>query len=227
MKKISKSLIYTMLVTLSLSLIVLGCANKQSRVTPTEPRQYIGMNKNVNYPDYLNNTRRTPYTGYVGIEDFRGNKYTGYLDGNRAKGRNVNDYIGYVGDNRENNFITQGRTSANQNLTTTVNNRSNQIARNCNKLSGVNNSTVAISGNTAVVGVDLDKNVEGNLTEDLKRKIESTVKATDKNITNVVVTADIDLYERIKKVGQDIKAGRPLTGLGNELQEIIRRISPK
>ncbi|SHH06773.1 YhcN/YlaJ family sporulation lipoprotein [Tepidibacter thalassicus] len=154
------------------------------------------------------------------------NQNTGIYSPNRQANYPTNPYTGYIGKNIMPRNITRNYNT-NQPLTTNLTNRSNKIASNCNKLSGVNNCTVAISGDTCLVGVDLDKNVEGNLTNDLKNKIKSTCKNTDKNIKKVVVTADADLYERIKRIGQDINSGRPLTGIGNEIQEIIRRVTPR
>jgi YhcN/YlaJ family sporulation lipoprotein len=109
---------------------------------------------------------------------------------------------------------------------TDLSKRADRIAKNVTKLNDVNSTTVVISGNTALVGVDIKDNVEGKITNNLKRRVEKTVRDTDKNITNVSITADADLYRRISNMATDIKNGRPISGFANEIQEILRRITP-
>lgn len=104
--------------------------------------------------------------------------------------------------------------------------RADKIAENVADLKEVNDATVIISGNTAIVGVDIKDQIEGALTTNLKKKVEKTVRNTDKSIRNVTVTADADLFKRIQNIGRDIRAGKPISGFGSEIEEIIRRITP-
>lgn len=101
-----------------------------------------------------------------------------------------------------------------------------RIADKVDDLKEINRATVVISGNTCLVGVNMDDNIEGSMTTNLKNRIEKIVKDTDKNITNVSVTANADLFKRIENMGRDIRAGKPLSGFANEVEEIIRRITP-
>lgn len=144
--------------------------------------------------------------------------------------------------NRNMNF-TGDRTDMNRDLDNNLNNRNitdnninnrdivtsdraDKIANKVSDLKEVNRATVVISGNTALVGVNIADNIEGNMTNNLKEKIKDTVKATDKNIRNVSVTANADLYKRIDNIGQDIRNGKPLSGFAAEIEEILRRINP-
>lgn len=114
------------------------------------------------------------------------------------------------------------KTDRNLNMT----DRAEKIARNVAKLKEVNSATCVITGNTALIGIDMKDNIEGKMTNDLKRKVESSVRNTDKNIKNVTVTADADLYKRISNMARDIRNGRPITGFTDEIQEMLRRITP-
>jgi YhcN/YlaJ family sporulation lipoprotein len=114
------------------------------------------------------------------------------------------------------------KTDRNLNMT----DRAEKIARNVAKLKEVNSATCVITGNTALIGIDMKDNIEGKMTNDLKRKVESSVRNTDKNIKNVTVTADVDLYKRISNMARDIRNGRPITGFTDEIQEMLRRITP-
>lgn len=109
----------------------------------------------------------------------------------------------------------------------TLDTRATKIADAVNKVEGVNSSYVAISNRNALVGVDINKDYEGKITDDLRKKVEDAVKNTDKEIDTVALTADVDLTERIKNLGSDIRAGKPLSGLGTEIEEILKRIIPR
>jgi len=104
--------------------------------------------------------------------------------------------------------------------------RANSIAKRVANLNEVNNCSVLLSGNTAIVGVDIKNNIEGRLTNDLKDKIAKTVRNADQSIKNVSITADPDLFTRISNTANDIGTGKPISGFTREFQEILRRINP-
>ncbi|WP_171011337.1 YhcN/YlaJ family sporulation lipoprotein [Haloimpatiens lingqiaonensis] len=109
----------------------------------------------------------------------------------------------------------------------TLDARAQKIADAVNKIEGVNSSYVVISDKNALVGLDINKDYEGKIADDLRKKVEDTVKNTDKEIQTVALTVDADLTERIKNLGSDIRGGKPLSGLGTEIQEILNRIIPR
>jgi len=110
--------------------------------------------------------------------------------------------------------------------TNTLWHRGNVIAKKVNHLKEVKNTTVLLSGNTAIIGVEIDRNVQGQMTDDLKNKIIKAVKDADGSIRNVSVTANPDLFTRISNIEKDIRDGRPISGFAEEFQEILRRINP-
>ena len=104
--------------------------------------------------------------------------------------------------------------------------RADRIAKKVAKLDKVNNASVLISDRMAIVGLDMKSELEGEETKNLKEKVEKTVKDTDENIENVTITADPDLFTRISNMAEDIMEGEPISGLGDEIEEILRRITP-
>ncbi|KPU28395.1 hypothetical protein TR13x_03085 [Caloranaerobacter sp. TR13] len=104
--------------------------------------------------------------------------------------------------------------------------RAEKIADSIVDLPGVDDATVVITGNTALVGVDIEEDLEGKVVTDLKKQIVTRVKQIDKNIKNVTVTADPDLFERIDDIAQEINKGRGMSEFADEVKEIIRRITP-
>lgn len=105
--------------------------------------------------------------------------------------------------------------------------RADRIVNEVVKLDKVRSATVVISENTAVVGINPTSGETGELDRKVEKEIEEVVKETDKNIDRVVVTADPDLFTRIENISKEAGRGRPLSGFGREIEEIIRRIIPK
>lgn len=151
----------------------------------------------------------TPYNNQL-------NRNMNFTDDGTNMNRNLNN-------NLNNRNINDNNLNNRDNL---VSDRSDEIADKVSELKEVNRAAVVISGNTALVGVNITDNVEGNMTNNLKDRIEDVVRATDNNIRNVSVTANADLYSRIENIGKDMRNGRPLSGFAEEIEEILRRINP-
>lgn len=105
-------------------------------------------------------------------------------------------------------------------------NRAERIANACAKQKEVDSATCVITGNTALVGLQFDRQYKGKLTEDIKEDVEERVRKTDPRITQVVVTADPDMVTRIENIFRDIGRGRPISGFAEEINEMINRIKP-
>lgn len=97
------------------------------------------------------------------------------------------------------------------------------IARQVAKIPGVENAYVVITGKTALIGLDLDNNITGKTTTNIKK--QAAKKATDnKGITDAQVTSNPDLVGRVKDIADGIRTGRPLSEFGDQIMEIINRI---
>ncbi|HLR34846.1 MAG TPA: YhcN/YlaJ family sporulation lipoprotein [Tissierellales bacterium] len=144
---------------------------------------------------------------------------------------NNNNNNGIVDDTDLDLNNRDGRNDGNDDLTdnndiTNMKDRHNRIVKKCTDLKDIEDAAVVISGKTALVGIDLDEDVEGEMTNELKRKVVKIVKDTDRNIENVGVSADPDIWKRIVSMADDIEDGKPLSGFANEIEEIFRRIAP-
>lgn len=168
-------------------------------------------------------TPQRPNMGNERIENRVGTNQRRNTNQNRVGNNNAIDN-NKIDSNLNNNARNKDMVRTDRNLNMT--DRAEKIARNVAKLKEVNSATCVITGNTALVGIDMKDNIEGNMTNDLKRKVESSVRNTDKNINNVTVTADADLYKRISNMARDIRNGKPITGFTDEIQEMLRRITP-
>lgn len=105
--------------------------------------------------------------------------------------------------------------------------KANRIAQACNTVSGVEDATVVVSGNTCYVGLDVEGNIEEGETERVENACVNKALAVDPSVTRCVVSSDADTVSRIENIYQGVRNGTPISSFGNELEEIGRRITPK
>ncbi len=159
--------------------------------------------------------RTTPAPNQQGIDR------DGVTDGNNIPGTG----LGEPGDNRmptdDNRPIMDNRTT-----TDNMSERADRIVREVENVNDVRRAAVVITEGTALVGIDLTSGTKGELNSQIKRDVENAVKKADRDITRVSVTADPDIFTRIKNIAGNIGEGRPLSGFSTEIKEIMRRITP-
>jgi YhcN/YlaJ family sporulation lipoprotein len=85
---------------------------------------------------------------------------------------------------------------------------------------------VVLFGNTAVVGVNVKPALDRAKVGTIKYSVAEALRK-DPYGANAVVTADMDLDERIRKIRQEVKNGRPISGFADELGKIVGRIMPQ
>ena len=105
--------------------------------------------------------------------------------------------------------------------------RAEEIANKVSDLREIESATCLITGNTAMVGVQFNQQYKGDLTDQIKKKVDRTVKDQDDRISRVIVTADPDIVARIEDIFKQIGEGRPLSGFTKEINELINRIQPR
>ncbi|MCR2042822.1 YhcN/YlaJ family sporulation lipoprotein [Anaerosalibacter massiliensis] len=197
--------------SLALILLGVGCQPQRPNVRNNRMENRVGRDTrdDTNIDGNLNN-------------NLRGDNNLG-----KDTRRNDTDNIG-TNDNRNitDNIGTNDNRNTTDNMNRDLSNRAENISRKVADLNDINSCTTVITGNTALVGIDMENNVEGRVTDDIKRKVEKTVKDADNNITTVSVTADADLYKRLSNMARDIRNGKPVSGFADEIQEILRRITP-
>ncbi|NLX63103.1 MAG: YhcN/YlaJ family sporulation lipoprotein [Tissierellia bacterium] len=192
---------------LALVFIAIGCTARPDTLDRTQTR--IGL-ENRNNALRRNNTIRRNNLGLDDNmrdldDDLLGREDT--VERNRLRNNIVND--------RDfNNNMNNSRELA------------RKIANRVEDIEGINRAYVLISGDTAIVGVNMDNEAEGQITRDLKDRIERVVKKVDNDIDNVSITADPDLLTRIRNMFEDIDEGNPIEGFANQFEEILRRITP-
>lgn len=103
--------------------------------------------------------------------------------------------------------------------------RAQHLANLATSIPDVHGATAIVLGNVAVVGIDVDANIERSEVGTIKYSVTESLKHDPLGVGAVVV-ADPDLNARLKEIRQDIDAGKPLQGIMNELADVVGRIIP-
>lgn len=90
----------------------------------------------------------------------------------------------------------------------------------------VNDATVIIFGNYAIVGIDVDATLDRSRVGTIKYSVAESLK-DDPLGANALVTSDPDLVQRLREIYADIKLGHPVKGFAEELSDIVARIIPQ
>ena len=211
--KINKYSLFALLLILSVA--VVGC-------TPANDGNDTGMN----YP----NNRLTTQTR-IG-DGWDNNGMTG-MDGTNDpffdNGYNTGmDNINNNRNNDVNNNLNNGMTRSNESTTNFGNmaTSANEIAREIAALPEVDQASVVITDDTALVGCSLRGDTQGTMTNALRQKIRGIVKERVNNIDDVSITTDPDMTGRIQNMSNSIFQGNPVEGFAEDIRELIRDITP-
>lgn len=93
------------------------------------------------------------------------------------------------------------------------------------QIQGVNDAASVVIGPYAVVGIDIDENLDRQRVGSIKYTVAETLRSDPYGKTAVVV-ADADMMERFRGMGDEIQNGRPVKGVIEELAEIVNRYIP-
>lgn len=91
---------------------------------------------------------------------------------------------------------------------------------------GVNDATAVVLGKYAIVGIDVNKNLDRSEVGSIKYTVAESLKK-DPNGANAIVVADPDINARLREIGEDIQNDRPVQGIINELADIAGRVIPE
>lgn len=90
----------------------------------------------------------------------------------------------------------------------------------------VNDATAIVIGQYAIVGIDVNKDLDRSRVGTVKYTVGEALK-NDPNGVDAIVTADFDINERLKRMRKDMQEGRPVIGIMEELAKIVNRIMPE
>ncbi|WP_299086885.1 YhcN/YlaJ family sporulation lipoprotein [uncultured Metabacillus sp.] len=103
---------------------------------------------------------------------------------------------------------------------------SNHLVELASKVPQVNDATAVVLGNFAVVGIDVNSNLDRNKVESIKYTVAESLMH-DPYGANAIVIADADTNARLREMGREIQEGRPIAGILDELAAIVGRVVPE
>ena len=78
-----------------------------------------------------------------------------------------------------------------------------------------------------LVGIDLDDDVSDDEARRIEEALAEEIPNRLQGVERAVVTSDPDFFERIRRIGEGVAEGRPLSEFADETQEMIDRLSPR
>jgi len=118
-----------------------------------------------------------------------------------------------------------------------LNDTANELQRNPKEVSahletlargveGVQDANCVVFGKYAIVGIDVDEKMERSQVGTIKYAVAEAFRKDPYGI-DALVTADIDMGQRIREIRADIRNGRPISGFTDELADIVGRLIPQ
>lgn len=120
--------------------------------------------------------------------------------------------------------VPQTATDTNQRRSIQAN--SKHLVDIANKVPHVRGASAVALGKYAIVAIDVDPTLDRARVGTIKQTVSEALKEDPKG-ANALVTADVDLMQRIRNLNKDISQGRPISGIMNELAAIAARIAPQ
>ncbi|WP_313428867.1 YhcN/YlaJ family sporulation lipoprotein [Siminovitchia terrae] len=104
--------------------------------------------------------------------------------------------------------------------------RANYLAGLASDIPHVKNATAVVAGDYAIIGIDVDKDLDRSKVGSIKYSVAESIKH-DPLGAGAVVVADPDINARLKEIKDDMSKGRPIQGIINELADITGRLMPE
>ena len=128
--------------------------------------------------------------------------------------------------NNQDTRIHAQQSASNQTDMSFDGNVSNHLERLAKSIPRVNNATCVVIGNVAIVGIDVDGSLDRGTVGTIKYSVAEALRK-DPQGKNAIVTADIDIRNRLREIRNDVNNGRPIRGFAEELADIVGRIIPQ
>jgi YhcN/YlaJ family sporulation lipoprotein len=90
----------------------------------------------------------------------------------------------------------------------------------------VKSANCVVFGDTAIIGINVDGKLDRSRVGTIKYSVAEALRK-DPYGAHAIVTADMDLNQRLREIRRDIQNGRPAAGFAEELADIVGRIVPQ
>lgn len=223
MKQLQKKLVLLICFTLILTSLALGCNNAAQR--PDLPQQ--NQEDTDDRDDELTASERRVLASRLSnmAEQVEGVKDATVVVSSVGMTNNLGtgaDRDILSDDDDDDDRVTRNRTNNNQ----AANNRTtNNLANNNANPNTAQNPPAGtnVSGLMVMVGLSLDQGMNSaDKANEIKKTVANKLKASDKRISQVLVTTDPGLVQRLSDVAAGIIQGRPIQGYQEDINELTR-----
>ncbi|WP_425481991.1 YhcN/YlaJ family sporulation lipoprotein [Cytobacillus depressus] len=90
----------------------------------------------------------------------------------------------------------------------------------------VNDATAVVLGRYAIVGIDVNDKLERSEVGAIKYSVAESLKH-DPDGARAIIVADPDMNARLREIAGDIRDGKPIRGIMDELADIAGRLMPE
>jgi YhcN/YlaJ family sporulation lipoprotein len=94
------------------------------------------------------------------------------------------------------------------------------------KVPDVKDATAVVIGKYAIVGIDVDDNLDRSRVGSIKYSVAEALQH-DPYGASAAITADPDIFTRLQEMGKQIGEGKPVSGIMEELAAIAGRLIPE
>lgn len=126
----------------------------------------------------------------------------------------------------QHNPKTVKQTAPNERKRMSAQEKADHLAALATDVPNVEGATAVVAGRYAVVGIDVDQTLDRSRVGTLKYSVAQALKE-DPYGANALVTADTDIVQRLREMNEDMREGRPIQGIAEELADIAGRIMPQ
>jgi YhcN/YlaJ family sporulation lipoprotein len=120
--------------------------------------------------------------------------------------------------NVKNSSPVQDKNYSNEQIAT-------HLAKVADEVPQVNDSAAIVVGPYAVVGIDVDKDLDRSRVGTIKYSVTEALQH-DRYGRTAVVVADADIMQRIRNMNDKIRQGYPIQGIVDEVAAIVGRYMP-
>lgn len=113
-----------------------------------------------------------------------------------------------------------------QHVVPRMNKTANRLATIATRVPGVSRAIAIVVGPYTIVGIDVNKKLDRARVGTIKYAVAQALKK-DPQGKRALVTADVDLVQRLREINKDLMNGKPIAGIMDELAEIAGRIAPQ
>ncbi|MBY0120845.1 YhcN/YlaJ family sporulation lipoprotein [Bacillus sp. S/N-304-OC-R1] len=129
-------------------------------------------------------------------------------------------------NNNGNNLVNVKNSTIQEVDRTTGQQTARRLVKLASSIPNVNNATAVVLGRYAIVGLDVNKNLERSEVGAIKYSVAESLK-NDPDGARAIIIADPDINARLREISDDIQNGRPIQGIMNELADIAGRLMPE